>query len=153
MQAIYRSKDHSGVIERLTRKDPITDVALFPTIKALQCFAAMLGFEQNRRESFSRSSTDNIEWHTFDTKEHTRYIYLVALAATGDFNILKDQQDSTPPSENMIRIFEEYAEGGFQILTRWVYKNPSDPVQALFEGMERAEFLPQEAPDFGGVTF
>lgn len=50
MRSINRSKKHNNLINILTTKDPKTGVQAFPTIKALQCYAAVIGFDQGRRD-------------------------------------------------------------------------------------------------------
>ncbi len=158
MRSIYRSKEHAELIKKLTEKSPITGVAVFPTIKALQCFAAVIGFDQKRRKRLDRSDVDNIEWHTFENTNHTHYIYLIALAETNDLNVLKydvENSDGFEGIANMVEIFEEYANGGFEILASWLAKNPSDPFgnKAILAAMEKAGFLKAEPVDFLPIEF
>ncbi len=146
MRSIYRSKKHANLISILTSKDPNTGVAAFPTIKALQCYAAMVGFDQGRREPLERGDTENIEWHTFNNDGYTEYIYLIALAETRNLGVLRydvENSDTGGFSEDMVKIFEEYSNGGFQILQSWLDKSPGDPygAKALVAGIQRAGYL------------
>ena len=157
-RSIYRSKDHSEIIKRLTDRNPETGVAVFPTIKALQCFAAVLGFDHKRRIKLDRRNVENIEWHTFNNDNFTHYIYLIALAETSDMNVLKydiENSESTDENENMMEIFEAYANGGFEIIRNWLDKTPSDPYgdRALLIGMEKAGFLKKEVATFSDANF
>ncbi len=157
-RSINRSKDHAGIIETLMKKSPDTGVQVFPTIKHLQCFAALLGFDQNRREKLDRSNIENIEWHTFENTKHEYYIYLIALAETKDIAILRQDihnAESTVKGEDMVRIFEEYANGGFEIIRSWLDKNPSDPFgdKAILLAMEKLGFLKKEENEFAEVEF
>lgn len=158
MRSIYRSKDHADIIEKLLKKNQDTGVAVFPTIKALQCFAAVVGFDQGRREKLDRSNVENIEWHTFDSKEHTHFIYLIALAESNNVNILKYNIENSEPAqgdEDMVKIFEEYANGGFGIIRGWLNKNPGDPFgdKAILVAMEKAGFLQKDDSAFEDVEF
>lgn len=160
MRSIYRSKIHAPLIQKLTLQDPKTGVKAFPTIKALQCYAALLGFDQKRREPFDRKDAENIEWHTFNNDGYTEYIYLIALAETKSINVLKyDVENSLPADseEDMVKIFEEYANGGFAILETWMSKTPGDPygAKALINGLDRAKYLvqPQAEQTFDEVEF
>jgi dnd system-associated protein 4 len=158
-RSIYRNKQHADLIKRLTEKNPDTGVAVFSTIKALQCFAAVLGFDQKRRKPLDRSNVENIEWHTFSNDNLTHYIYLIALAETNDINVLKfdiEKADGQQqPTENMMEIFEEYANGGFEIIQGWLDKSPADPFgdKAVLVAMEKAGFLKKENNTFSDVEF
>lgn len=160
MRSIYRNKAHAPLIQKLMLQDPKTGVKAFPTIKALQCYAALLGFDQKRREPFDRKDAENIEWHTFNNDGYTEYIYLIALAETKSINVLKyDVENSLPADseEDMVKIFEEYANGGFAILESWIAKTPGDPygAKALINGLDRAKYLvqPQTEQTFDEVEF
>lgn len=149
MRSIYRSKEHGDLIKALTEKNPENSTAVFPTIKALMCFAAVLGFEQGRRAPFSRDQnmTESIEWHTFSNTKHDHYIYLLALAETNDLNILNDTHLDPPENanknNNMHIIFEDYANGGLEILQTWLKRTPGDPYgnKAILIAMEKEGYL------------
>ncbi len=146
MRSILRSKKYANLITILTSKDPNTGVTAFPTIKALQCYAAMIGFDQGRREPLEKGESENIEWHTFNNDGYTEYIYLIALAETGNLSVLRydvETSDAGGSSEDMVKIFEEYANGGFQFLQSWLDKSPGDPYgsKALIAGIQRAGYL------------
>lgn len=145
-RSIYRSKKFAPLIHKLRTADAKSDAAVFPHIKDVQVYAALLGFANGRREPVDRKDAENIEWHTFDNDGLTHYIYLIALAETKDMNILRyDEQASelNGASDDMVKIFEEYAEGGFGILESWLAKNPGDPygAKAMVEGLRRSGFL------------
>lgn len=149
MRSIYRSKKHSALINMLTSKNPNTGVAAFPTIKALQCYAAVLGFEEKRREPFNKDERENIEWHTFNNDGYTDYIYMIALAETQSLGVLRydvDNSDQNGFGEDMVKIFEEYANGGFYILQTWLDKNPGDPygAKAIISGLQKSGYLVNE---------
>lgn len=156
-QSINRSKEHALTIKILTDKDPNTDKAVFPTIKALQCFAAVVGFADGERKQLTRGNTENIEWHIFENGNLTQYIYLIALAGANEVNILKydiESQDSRE-TNNMIQIFEEYANRGFEIITGWLNRTPTDRygTAALLLGMRRDGFIEKANNQFQPINF
>ena len=160
MRSINRNKEHADIIQKLMAKNPDTGVAVFQHIKALQCFAAIVGYDQGRRVKLDRGNTENIEWHTFENTKHTHYIYLIALAESNDVNILKynvETSESSPSGEDMdmVRIFEEYANGGFEIIRGWLSKSPGDPYgdKALLVAMEKAGYLKKDEQEFSEVEF
>ncbi len=159
-RSVYRSKQFSPLIQKLKLPDGKSEVAAFPHIKDVQVYAALLGFQNGRREAFDRRDAENIEWHIFDSDSLTHYIYLIALAETKDINILKyDEQNSelNGASEDMVKIFEEYAQGGFLILENMVAKAGGDPygAKAILDGLRRAGFMtqPEAEAHFGEVSF
>jgi dnd system-associated protein 4 len=156
-QSINRNTEHAETVKVLTNKDPSTGIAVFPTIKALQCFAAVLGFSDSQRKPLERNKTENIEWHTFENGNLTDYIYLIALAEENDVNILKSDIEHLIPdvtSENMIQIFEEYANRGLEIITSWLHKTPTDlyGTKALLSGMRKKEFIKQVNSQFKPIS-
>lgn len=159
MRSIYRSKEYANIIDRLSKtKNPDTGTTLFSTIKELQCFAAVLGFNQKRRSKLDRSNVENIEWHIFENTKHSRFIYLIALAETNDLNVLKydvENFGSSQDSEDMVEIFEEYSNGGFEIIKNWLSKTPSDPYgdKAILVAMEKMGFMNKQTNTFPEVEF
>lgn len=147
MRGIRRDKKHASLTDFLTQKDPRSDVAVFPSKKALQCYAAMLGFEAKSRVPLpSSGAVDSIEWHTFDNGEYTDFIYLIALGAAQDLTVLQydiEKSDQGDVAEDMVAVFEEYANGGFDILQRWLDKSPTDRhgTEAILLGLQRDEYL------------
>lgn len=146
MRGIRRDKKHASLTDFLTEKDPRSDAAVFPSKKALQCYAAMLGFEAKSRLALPSGAVDSIEWHTFDNGDYTDFIYLIALGATQDLSILQydiENSDKGNVAEDMVTVFEEYANGGFEILQRWLNKNPSDRhgTESILLGLQRDGYL------------
>ncbi len=146
MKNVYRSKQHQGMIDLLIgreHKDPATNISVFPTIKELQCYAALLGFAKNQREKFERGDkAESIEWHVFDSEWHGQCVYLIAVAETGNMKILNDDSENAA-DEDMVKIFEEYAHGGFNIIQRWLNEKTSDiyGAEALIQGLKKDGLL------------
>ncbi len=160
MRSIYRSKKHTKLINTLTSKDPSSNTSAFPTIKALQCYAAMVGFQEGRRDPFDKDERENIEWHTFKNDDYTDYIYMIALAETKSLDVLRYDVESSDMGgfkEDMVKIFEEYANGGFYILQNWLNKQPGDPygAKAIISGLQKSGYLINKTPkeEFDEVEF
>ena len=160
MRSINRSKKHNNLINILTTKDPKTGVQAFPTIKALQCYAAVIGFDQGRRDPLEKGDNDNIEWHTFNNDGYTEYIYLIALAESQNIGVLRYDEEIGDPKgfeEDMVKIFEEYSNGGFNIIQSWLDKTPGDPygAKAIIAGLQRVGYLNQQSSQekFADVEF
>ena len=149
MRGVRREKKFTELTDLLTKKHPKTDVAVFPSKKALQCYAACLGFEKKSRVALSPGAVDSIEWHTFDNGNFTDYIYVISLAHSKDLAVLGydiEKSDKGEFNEDMVSIFEEYANGGFEIIQNWLNKNPNDSygTGALIAGLKRDGFLSME---------
>lgn len=146
MRGIRRSKVHSDLIDRLDTRNPVTQEKVFPFKKATMCYAAVLGFKKNKRVKLPDGDVDSIEWHTFQNDNYTDYIYLIALAHAKDVGVLRyDVQNSDPCGfpEDMVTIFEEYANGGLEIMQNWLLKKPGDihGNEAIIAGLKREGFL------------
>lgn len=149
MRTVRRSKAHKTLIDTLySIKDQNTDMSVFKFIKSLQCYAALLGFQEGKRMPFDNEDKENIEWRIFETDGYTDYIFLIALAETQDTHVLKYDEvnsDTDNHSEDMVKIFEEYANGGFHILQSWMDKSPGDPygTNAIIAGLQKSGLLNQ----------
>nr|WP_319390620.1 hypothetical protein [uncultured Cohaesibacter sp.] len=124
----------------------MTKTAAFPTIKALQCYAAMLGFSEGRREPFDGEEKENIEWHTFENDGYTHFIYMISLAHKKNIDILKYDVEGSRTlgaEEDMVKIFEEYANGGFNLMQIWFDKSPEDPfgIVGIISGLQKGGYM------------
>jgi len=122
MRAIKRSQKFENLVIKLADvHHPTTGKSVFPTIRELMCFAAALGFENDRRKKL-QNETNDVDARTVEKSQQTQdLIYLIALAAEKDAKILWDENE-----ERMYQIFEEYAEGGFEILEQWMREKADD---------------------------
>ena len=122
MRMVRRSQKFEEMVRQLT-ETPHSTVGrpIFPTIRELMCFAAVLGYEHNRRKSLQPKYLE-IDSRPFERSETTTdLIYLLALASARDVDVLRDDE-----SDQLVSIFEEYAEGGFEILEGWLREKPED---------------------------
>lgn len=146
MRGVRRSKIHSDLVDRLDTRNPATDQKVFPFKKATMCYAAILGFKKGRRAKLPNSDVDTIEWHTFANGGYADYIYMIALAHAKDLDVLRYDIKNSDPSgfdEDMVTIFEEYANGGLEIMQTWLRKKPGDVHghEAIIAGLKREGLL------------
>jgi dnd system-associated protein 4 len=146
MRGVRRDKKYAHLTDILTTRNPRTNAAVFPSKKALQCYAAMLGFETDTRIPLPSQPLDSIEWHTFGNESFTDYIYLIALAATKDLDVLRydvEASDKGDYKEDMVTVFEEFANGGFEIIQSYLDKDPADRfgTKAILAGLKRNNII------------
>ncbi|NER79455.1 MAG: DNA phosphorothioation-associated protein 4 [Leptolyngbya sp. SIO1D8] len=105
------AKDKAKLVKALRAGEGSTGP--FQTYADVVTFGAVYGFKQKRRTSFelsSRKDSDPIPITQFKKQE---VLSLIAIVASHDPKVLRDDDDSI---QAKVRIFEEYANGGFEIL-------------------------------------
>ena len=150
---INRSKIHEEMVQRLAmQKIPPADRTLFPTIRELLCFAALLGYSESRRTPLdSNAGKEDVSYQQFERGDAEDLIYLIALAETKDPEVLKDGQES-----RCAEIFEEYANGGLQILRDALNQSGGEyPHQDIQELLLKKGYLNLQdiEPDVSGISF
>jgi dnd system-associated protein 4 len=139
MRSIKRSKRHEDIVRQLAETNhPHAPRPIFPTMRELLCFAAVLGFERERKRELD-SVTMEIDGRTFETHEQSRdLVYLIALADSKDTEILREENE-----DRCISIFEQYAEGGLEELASWLKERPEDPNGdvAILDALRKRGFL------------
>lgn len=150
---INRSRVHEDMVQRLAmEKLPGTDRTLFPTIRELLCFAALLGYSENRRLPLDKEKgVEDVSYQQFERGDAEDLIYLIALADSKDPEILKDGEES-----RCAEIFEEYANGGLQILGEALRRGGGEyPDRDILELLKEYGYLSadEEEPDVSGITF
>jgi len=150
---INRSRVHENMVQRLAmEKLPGADRTLFPTIRELLCFAALLGYSENRRLPLDRDKgVEDISYQQFERGNAEDLVYLIALAATKDPEILKDGEES-----RCAEIFEEYANGGLQIIQESMLRGGGEyPDRDILEFLKEQKYLniEDDEPDISGINF
>ena len=155
MRNIRRSTEHEVVVRMLAEKPhPKTQKSIFPTMRELLCFSACLGFHQDKRSKLSGKILE-IDGRVFENSEQAvDLLYLIALATAKDANVLLPERE-----DEAIEIFEEYANGGFEVIRNWLAAKPGDTDGdiALFGGLATSGFLrdvdPTPKDAIGDVKF
>lgn len=150
---INRDRKHENLVHHLV-ENPNT--AIFNFNKDLMVFAAMLGYHYGIKRPLLSSDTIQIVLQTYHSTEDDGYIYLLALLENKNATCLKN--------ENLIeskKIFEEYCNGGLELLQDWFDSNPADVEkvdtlqQKVEEHIRQNLILNQqnETADFGEIDF
>jgi dnd system-associated protein 4 len=150
---INRSRIHEEMVQRLAMiKLPGADRTLFPTIRELLCFAALLGYSEGRRIPLDRSEgTEDVSYQQFERRDAEDLIFLIALADSKDPEILKDGEEG-----RCSEIFEEYANGGLQVLRDAMLRSGGEyPDRDILELLKKSGYLNIEEaePDIDGISF
>lgn len=135
---VRRPIEREDLLRELTReKEP------FATMAAAMIFAAALGFARERRTAFSKTS-EEIPWDVFVNAGAQPLIDMLAAVASEDKDILAADRE-----EDRIRIFEEYACGGLEIIAERLVVAPRGAVDTLIDLALEAEV--QHAGDGGEI--
>ena len=150
---INRSKIYEEYVQKLAALPlPGSDRRLFPTIRELLCFAAVLGFSEQRRLPLDRSQgVEDVSYQQFERGDAENLIYLIALAETEDPDILREGEEG-----RCAEIFEEYANGGLAIIKDHLLREGGEyPDRALMSMLrERGYLVPAQAePDLAAISF
>lgn len=150
---INRSRTHEDLVQRLSsQKLAGTDRSLFPTIRELLCFAALLGYSEKRRLPLDRDKgIEDVSYQQFERGDAEDLIYLIALADSKDPEILKEGAEG-----QCAEIFEEYANGGLQIIHEAMLRGGGEyPDRDILELLRENDYLNilDEEPDVSGISF
>lgn len=153
---INRSKKYDDFIQKLAvDKLPGNSQSIFPTIRELLCFAALLGYSQNNKVPLDQQfGTEDISYQQFERGTYSQeLIHLLAVADTKDPEILKEGRHG-----ECVKIFEEYANGGIELLLEAAkihtagYDNPERAILDLLSEHGYLETVKTEI-DLQGVHF
>ena len=145
LKNINRSKKHEDLVQRLTaEKHPETDKTLFTTIRELLCFAAMLGYAEKRRVSLDQKyGVEDVSYQQFEANDANDYIFIIALAETGSTDIFKADSKI-----DMVEIFEEYANGGIEIIKSWMNQYRDEfGSKAIVQGLFDKKYIENDKID------
>jgi dnd system-associated protein 4 len=109
------AKDKADLVKALVDSDNTTGP--FPTYADALVFAAALGVKRKKRSPLGTISTKEpapIALEVFVSRGYDRVLKLLAIAETKDTKILSPTDDIA--EEKRLHIFEEYANGGLEIL-------------------------------------
>lgn len=105
------AKDKAKLVKALRAGDGSTGP--FQTYAGVVTFGAAFGFSQQQRIPFSEASRRDPDPIPGDQFKNRELMDLIAFVATQDPKILRASDESM---QAKARIFEEYANGGFEIL-------------------------------------
>lgn len=122
MRGIKWPESHERLVRQLGETPhPTSKKSLFPTMRELIAFAAVLGFET---QTFSpiEGKTLEIDWRIWQNNDQALdLLYLIPLAHHQDVEILRDDAE-----EELQTVFEGYVNGGLEVLQGWMNEKPDD---------------------------
>lgn len=151
---INRSKLHEDIVQRLSMQNiPGSDRKLFPTIRELLCFAALLGFSEKRRIPLDRTAgVEDISYQQFERDPAAEdLLWTIAVAETQDTEVLREGEEA-----RCAEIFEEYANGGLALIKDFLLRNGGEyPDRALMALLTQRKYLQlsQVEPDLAAIRF
>lgn len=105
----------------------------FPTMRDALVFAASLGWARDKRVPFENSA-EPIRWGTMTNRLGTEdLVNMLATAATEDPEVLAAGRES-----ERLEIFEEYANGGLQVIQQIMREQPARQLASLLVELARA---------------
>ncbi len=136
MKNVYRDNRHDTLVKRLAGdiNHPLMKTSLFPFIRELLCFAALVGYAEGEKTALSKT-TSEIPGRVFENSDEAQdIIYLLALVEKRDADILRNEREA-----EAISIFEQYANGGLDVISRWISEDPGDPYgdHAIIQAMQK----------------
>jgi len=132
---VRRPKDKEELMVRLSQGAD----SVFETYVELLCFCACLGYSRNSRLAFE-GSAEAVPWHIFENRGKDSVVNLVAAVAAEDFNIVGPDR-----FKDKLTVFEEYANGGLEILSQMIDKSPKTPFDVIRDLILEAEASPRKA--------
>ena len=130
---VRRSKDKSNLLDRLTKSENRA-TSPFDSYRDVIIFCAALGWWRKRRVSFD-SSDEPIRWETMTSLPGAEMLVnMLAVSQTDDPTILLDER-----FDDRIVIFEEYANGGLEVLRESLDQSPKPAVDVLRDLVMQAD--------------
>ncbi|WP_430425104.1 hypothetical protein [Phenylobacterium sp.] len=142
MRSIKWQKSYETMVRRLAETPhPQSKKSIFPTMRELICFAAMLGFEKETHVPLN-GDTLEIDYRIWQNSELALdLLFLIPLAHRQSADILREDAE-----DEMTEIFENYANGGLEILKGWMNEKPDDlnGDRAILAALQKHGFLQLE---------
>ncbi|RVU83643.1 hypothetical protein EOL70_15055 [Leucothrix sargassi] len=148
---VYISSTHSNIPEALVQD---SSKSIFKTNMDLMVFAAMVGASKgvNYKKFNIESQGKEVNESVFLNSKKEGVVYLTALVAEKNGDILREENNS-----NCWKIFENFAESGFQEINNWLLDSPGlDRVDLLLGKMKqeaRKHVVDDEDIDLSSVSF
>lgn len=145
MATVYISQEFSELVKTLsTNSIPETGLTVFKTNMHLTVFSALLGqsLDENYRNCSVKNQGSEIPERIFINNQMDSAVYLLALHAKKDGDILREKNDN-----ESWKITEQHAEYGFKEMRNWFLDSPgSSEVDVILNKMkeEAVSLLEQE---------
>jgi len=140
MRSIRRADEFEDMVRRLADEaHPDAGRSIFPSMRELMCFAAVLGFQEERRFKLEGKKTHEIDYRIWQNNDLALdLLYLIPLAAERNLNLLRPETEDL-----LVEVFEEFANGGLEIMQSWLNETPDDPHgdRALLNALHKHGYL------------
>lgn len=120
-------------------EDLVTE-EIFETKAAAMLFAAALGRNCGERKPVEKKGTD-VRWAPFGD-DGLAFVNSLALAESGDATSLDPGKEDV----DVVTIFEEYMNSGFEYLEQNVLRRPGDRLENLLGVLQEARLATSEVP-------
>lgn len=109
---VRRPKQYEDMMKKLCQEDS----RIFLTYKDALVFAACLGFNRGKKQTFEKTA-EPVGLHIFRGDYDSAIFNCIGLCVTNDPNIMGSEREA-----ERIRLFEEYACGGLEIIEEEIFK-------------------------------
>lgn len=141
IRRVRRPAQHEQLMKRLAGDD-----GPFSTLAEVLTFAAGLGYSEGKRETFTTSG-EQIDFDVFQRLGVEGFIDMLAAAVHDEVAILGPDK-----ADERLTVFEEFANGGLDILQSRLAQSKADLDTLLAIVLERERDVAPEEPE-GGVDF
>ena len=137
---VKRSRKFEETLQLLGGKD----ATMFPTLREALTFCAMLGYKERRRLPLDSSAgTEDIAGAQYQLNEAVDLLLALALAEDKKSDILRPERE-----KECIQIYEEYANGGLELIQGWVERYADvDVEEAVWRGLRSIGMRPPMAAE------
>ncbi|MEK6227466.1 MAG: hypothetical protein AABM40_14385 [Chloroflexota bacterium] len=118
---IYVQRDKHHLFQALGKDD---ETSPFPTLKDAFLFAAAVGWAKKRRLATKGPRQHVGFWHSFSAQEDVPLVQAISIAETGEPAVVANQNE-------MLRILEEYANGGIDFVLEYERHDRDATILAL----------------------
>ena len=140
---INRSRVYEQIVQHVCDKKKYDESGktLFPTIREFLSFCALLGFSQDKRLPLNKSEgVEDIAGAQYINNEAEEIVYLIASLSKKSFSILEEGNE-----HEVAEIFEEYANGGLEIIQGWIGNSDEDYLDIIETNLDKLGYLNVEA--------
>jgi len=141
---------YDGTVEMFcTAVHPDSKSAIFATKRDFLCFCAALGFDEGRKVALTEGPFKDLDGRVFEGSQDTiDFLYLLALSEARSSDVLLQESE-----EAVLSIFEQYANGGLDVIGEWIRESPEDPRgdKTILKGLEKKGLMQPLSVDVGNL--
>jgi len=126
--------------------DDLRKTGVFPTFKDAMVFAAALGYRRGSRKEFKKSS-EPIDLNVFRGDFDRTVMNILAIEEWDDPKMIAPSNEAT-----RVLCFEEYANGGLEIMKREIWDGKQDWREGLLSLVQREEEEHRILDDITGLA-